>query len=490
MGHLLRLLATRNLPVTRHIASNGRGPGAGSGSVSNGTNTTSNMRSSQFNESGVALTNLALIYAGWYTDTTNETDLPNAYTVSASIEYPAGTYTQVTWAGATSTSITAGQNIVSDFVTVNIPANTQFWVRSFVSVTAGQVWHKSHVLDTARGEACEEGVGLSDKTMSGTITGATQGFRPSAMISKGMGFRKVSLGVIGDSITFGSGDGAFDARSNTSWIGRAASSNCPIINCSVSGTQLGNQVAAGKLSRRLDLFAKAGITHVIIDWGANDVASVGLGTLQTNASHVIGQVNAAGMKAVYTTITPKTTSTDKYYTTANQTPATGYTGGASSVRSQFNDWLRGLPSSLYACIENADILETARDSCIWKAGNTQTGYLAANTDSWTVGEGSTTTVFTSNSTQPANYYNFGSVLFTSGALNGTFVTSVTSQTAGGSFTVPTLASAPASGDTFKAYPFSAASTTDGLHPNVSSLSYGGHIILKENFVPILQAWNA
>jgi len=495
MGQLLRLLggmAGGSGIVVRNIASNTRAPGANGGAASNGVDTTANSRTSQVNESGKALTNLALVYSGWRTRASapSETDLPNDYTVTASIEYPSGTFTQVTWSGTTSKVITAGSNIVSDYMAVAIPAGARFWVRSFVSVTAGGVWPTSGTMHSGSPglELYQTGTGLSDMTMGGTIVGTSQGFRASGFLSRGTGFKKVSLGVFGDSIASGSGDGVYDTNSNTSWIGRAASGNCPILTTAIVGVTLADNVL--NLTRRLDLFQKCGITHVLCAWGANDVAVRTAPQIQADLTTLYNAIIAAGMKPVQTTTTPKSTTADFWYTEAGQTAAAGYTGGEASVRGVVNNWVRALNAGLYDYIETADNVETARSSSIWKAGNTQTTYLAPNTDVWTVGVGATTTSVPSNSTAAADYYRFGRIKFLTGALAGTMSGQVSGQTVGGTFTVPALASAPTAGDTFSAYPQFCNATNDGLHPNVSSSVFGGHIIMKEVAVPKIQGWNA
>ena len=126
-----------NALVTRNIASNCRVPGWQTGTLSNGTNTTANSRQPHNNESGAAVTSVQLVYSNWLTTATSEAANANALTITAAIEYPSGTFTQVKWGGATSTSIAAGVNLVSDACVVSIPAGAQFWSRTFVSVTSG-----------------------------------------------------------------------------------------------------------------------------------------------------------------------------------------------------------------------------------------------------------------------------------------------------------------------------------------------------------------
>ncbi len=479
--------------ILRNVVSAARGPGFALAGISNGTNTTQNGRSSFFNESGKALSSLALMYSGWYTDGTNEADMPNAYTVSASVEYPSGTFTQVTWGGATSKSVAAGTNETSDMIAVAIPVNAQFWVRGFVTVTAGQKWPISgSSLSAALGELGEVGVGLSDKTMSGTISGSSGALRPSAIVAPYVaGMKKVSLAVLGDSLAAGSGDGNFDARGNTGGYSRGATGRCPVMTIAVGGTRMQNQVLSGKMDRRMDLLRKAGVTHVLTNWSVNDVSSSRTqAQMQADMLTFWQWMQGLGIKPVQTTLTPKTASTDSWQSLANQTIDSFFTGGSSSIRSLVNANTRGLPAPLFDYVEIANVTESTIDSGKWGCGSGFSTHLGV-VDSWTVGAGSTTTSVTSNSTKATNYYQFGGALvFTSGALSGTRAT-VSSNTSGGTFTVPTMASAPASGDTFQAFPSTYGPTNDGTHPNVTSTGsfLGGHYIMADQTAAKIDFWN-
>lgn len=471
--------------VARNFTSATRSPGYNGSAISNGTNTNQNGRAAFVNESGQSCSTAALIYSGWYTNTTNETDNANPYTVTASIEYPAGTLTQVLWSGVSSKSITAGSNIVSDYATVSIPSGAQFWVRTYVSVTAGQTWPTSgSVTGTELGEV---GVGLSDKTMGGTITGTSAVLRPSAVISP-CASGKTSLAVLGDSIAAGAGDGNYDSNGNTGGFNRAATGLSPVMSIAVTGTTVQNQVISGKMNRRIDLLQKAGVTHALTDWSVNDVGSRTAAQIQTDQLNLWNQLSTAGLKVVQTTLTPESTSADAWQTTTNQTPKANFSG-SGSVRGLVNANIRTLPAPLYDYVEVANATETAQDSGIWGVGSTFNSHYSP-VDSWTVGSGSTTTSVTSNSTRGTNYYSFGgAIVFTSGALNGTRVT-VSSNTSGGTFTPSsTLASAPSSGDTFLAYPLSVAPTNDGTHPNVTGTNLGGHYLLKDVVAAKIPTWH-
>lgn len=478
--------------VLRNVASGVRAPGIGSGSLSNGTDTNQNFRSSHHNESGVGLSSMALMYCGWYLDATSELVCPNSYSVTAAIEYPSGIYTQVTWGGADSVSVMPGVNLVSDMMPISIPKDAQFWVRTFVSVSSGQRWPLCHNRVNSLGEQGELGSGLSDKSMSGTISGSSQGLRPAAILSYAPGMKKISMAGLGDSIVHGSGDGTFDARGNTSWIGRAATGVCPYLPVAVVGTQLSNQVVAGKLTYRLDYLKKAGITHIICNWGINDTTS-GYTTMQTNLQTLWTALAATGAKVFHCTLGPRSTSTDLWYTVSGQTAHSQYNGSGATGH-LINDYIRGNPAPLSGFIENSDVLSTSRYSGVWKTGDSHPDTYLLTSDALTASGTPTTTNVPTDSSRATNYYQFGSVKFNSGVLSGTVVSSGVANSGSNVTFSAALSSAPAAGDTLSARASAIRTNNDGIHPAVltnSALSgqiFGGHLMLRDNLIPVLQGW--
>lgn len=476
-----------------NIASAVRGPGgnstSGSTPLTNGTNTTQNSRSCFFNECGKTVTALAIVLPGWYVDGTNESSLPNNYTATASIEYPAGTFTQVTWSSSTSATVTPGTNLISDYVTLTtpIPAGSQFWVRIYVSVTAGQKWTVSdnyHPLNTALGEKGEQGVGLSDKTLSGTIGTGSLVLRPCGILSNSTsGYPKVNMAICSDSIGMGVGDNNYDSHNNIGGFARAATGLCPVLVLGDLGTQVSNQIISGKYAKRLDLITKCGITHVFTDYGVNDITLQYPGLtgaiLEANQVTFWNLISANGQQVIQSTLTPHTFSTDSWLTTASQSNYSAAFQGSTQVRGLSNANIRTTPSPLLTFVEVTNNLETAQDSNVWGVGAAFNSTHLRAIDSWTASGGTTTTV-TSNSTNATNYYNGGVVIFTSGALNG--VEKTISFNTGGTFTLGgSLSQAPSNGDTFTARPVSVRTTADGLHPVgiLGSPIYGGAYIIAD-----------
>lgn len=192
-------------------------------------------------------------------------------TISASVEYPAGTCTQIRFGGAPGGPMPAGGTIISDPVRVSIPIATVFWIRMFFECPAGIV-HNSWQFGPI-GDSLDFGSsGLVDKTLGGPI--ANKGpytYPPLAIIGP---TTRPSVVIIGDSIGFGYGtsdsaimDGrmgiiaksfpsdlafcnlASNASTAQDWINRSRSRSVVYPYCSNLVSQLGrNDVSQNQAS--------------------------------------------------------------------------------------------------------------------------------------------------------------------------------------------------------------------------------------------------
>jgi lysophospholipase L1-like esterase len=164
---------------------------------------------------------------------------------------------------------------------------------------------------------------------------------------------------------------------------RALMGKAGIIQASRISDQASVAVTAASL-RRLGMVNRC--TSAIIQLGINDM-SFSLTTLQTNLLTLAKFMRRQGIpKVFFITISPFTTSTDGWATTANQTPT-----GSNGNRVTHNNWVRagcpvnattlapvavGTGGALFAgqsghpvtgYFEVADTVESARDSGKWKA---------------------------------------------------------------------------------------------------------------------------
>lgn len=355
---------------------------------SDGTDTDSNSRIAAWNETGAAVTKLRVYFPNWMATAVSESDAFNTINVTASIEYPAGTFTQLAFGGARSVAIANGGLGESDEATLTtaIPADAQFWIWTYVAVAAGGKWPQGYQIRTSAGEAADFTTGV-DRTGGAAITNAApttkrRGYGPGAV--KATAFtgtpRTMAVALVGDSTVMGSTDGSSDTRGNTGYAGRAFASVAPALNLGIAGTKASDNLGAN-FSRRMALLRKAGITHVYCGYSQNDVAAGrALATMQGNLTSLWQMFADEGWKVIQATSMPRSSSTNGFLTTGGQTalttPAGAFDGGTGSKRSQLNAWIRTVPSPLYRCFEVSDALEPSRDAGIWRAGDGST-YLTA-----------------------------------------------------------------------------------------------------------------
>jgi hypothetical protein len=215
----------------------------------------------------------------------------------------------------------------------------------------------------------------SDYTTVGDIptNPSDNGYGPYGVCAYGTDAKAISFGIFGDSIARGN----YGTLSSVYEEGIIAD-GYTFINFAVSGGQL-NSAPNNTPTRRMALAAATGCNHAIVGYGTNDIdiGNVALATMQTNATTMWTNLKSNGFKKIIqSTILPKTTDATSPGT-VDTTPTGGFTGGASSRRSQYNAWLRGLTLGTSTTPDNihelADVLESTRDSGLWLNPVTNTG---------------------------------------------------------------------------------------------------------------------
>lgn len=334
-------------------------PGFGAVSDSNGTDTSMNSRIAMYNELGTALETIKVHYGNFKTTGTTEAAGANQISIRAAVEYPAGVFTPLQFAGVRDIVLAGGAFGSSDALDIYIPSNHQFWIRTFVSVTAGGVWPRGYVINSSRGEAAETGT-PAEKTTSGTITGSANAFGPLGVTATAFENNPLGAAVatIGDSISAGSGDGNYDLRGNTGWNGRASYNLIPHAMIAVGGTGVQNQ--ATNFQYRLEMLKRLKVTHVVVGWGINDLNSGrSVAEVQADLQAMWNLLDTNGFKVWQNTITPR--STGSWSTLAGQTPT------LLTQRNSLNAFLRTIPAPLEGIIDMALVTEaTGGDAGKWK----------------------------------------------------------------------------------------------------------------------------
>jgi hypothetical protein len=305
-----------------------------------------------------SITSLQLVFGNWFVQTLYGDNAPEAgsggtLTVEASIEYPEGTFTRVTFGSSNTYVIADGGSVTSDAVNVSIPNGAKFFVRvrrtGSYAATFTDSAYGPHI-DVANGDALES---TSNNTvMSGTVTDSNSGLYamwPQAIIAT---TSVPSVAILGDSRQAGYGD---SPSANQGEVGKAIGDSVAYIDLGCASDHAHGFVASH--SRRVALANFC--THVVCGYGGGDILLSTYTAAQTEAN--IQTIRGYFSQPFFqTTLPPITTGAWNLADHSDQT-----LGSTNSVRVEFNDWVRSGPTGITP-IEITDYVESSRDSGYWK----------------------------------------------------------------------------------------------------------------------------
>lgn len=355
---------------------------------------------------GVDASDLQLGFGNWantiITGVHVDNDSATSVTFAAGVKDASGTTYALTFQGQRNVVLSGGL-ILSDVLPIEVSKGDQIYVRVYISAGTAH-WNRS-----APGTVIAPGgfTAAGDYTQTGSPA-VTQvfavGWGPMCILGtpKGNPFDiPKSVLVQGDSIAWG----AFDGLTGANYVGynpaqpvyagggyfaRVLSGQAGFINAALQGDNLSYFLAGMGHFRRASLIKY--VRYVIIEYGFGDV-NIGRTALQVGAD-VLTQATrnlAKGVAAnIITTITPQTTSTDRFNTTANQTI---FSSSIETERVAHNNWVRdGAPIDpttklrvntgtlnalrygdtghpIKGYLDIADVLESARNSGKFKTPN-------------------------------------------------------------------------------------------------------------------------
>jgi hypothetical protein len=285
-------------------------------------------------------------------------------TITASVEYPVGTFTRILFSGAVTGTASDNSRFRSDKIAINIPRGAQFYIRTYRVCSAG-------VLTSAPGAGAIinpenalvfSGGAATDQTMGGVVYSSTnlraQWFGPSAIL--GM-TRRATYGLVGDSRIHGASDTLVASSRDMGTVGRAIGKDYAYLNMGISSEQLTGFTGSG--AHRVAMADYC--SHQVLQLGANDLSSgaASVATKFNNAKALLNQLKPI----ISTTIEPyAVTSTDLFITTANQT-----VGPTNADRITENNRRRAGIAGVVACWDIADAIEVnaagalTRDGGLW-----------------------------------------------------------------------------------------------------------------------------
>ena len=304
---------------------------------------------------------IKLEFPNWYLGGSGETAMGGDATIYAGLEYPLGsTPVRIPFGGLAAGTIPDGQSLLSDALAISIPAGEQFAIKTLYENSAGVPY-----ITVNRNQAAERWQGgtgaLTDNTTTSTnpSTLSTLAYVPAAII--GMTRRRTFF-FAGDSKVQGQGD--------TSGIGlkgeleRSIGGDYAFINACRGGEGIVGPVT-DDYSRRLALSGYC--SDVISNYGINDISAGS--SAELTASRLAEFAEFFTGKPVHQmTVAPRSASSDGFATVENQT-----THGNNAERVELNSLIRAGIAGFTGFIELADVVESARDSGLWKAGHTSDG---------------------------------------------------------------------------------------------------------------------
>jgi len=288
-----------------------------------------------------------------------------------SVEY-AGSFYRGYFNGNRKATLSPGGRILSDLIVIpDLPDLASVFVRSRAEVSGTSV----PVLGVIGTYRDYEGVALGGTALvdSTGATGYTVSDDKAVPTATAIRADSDSLLFVGDSIIHGTGnDNLIDSTPGRQvvwgWARRWCYDKLP---CDVFGYP-------GGTVEQFATIANAPFGHAAIDsysansaiiaFGANDCLTRTAEQIIAGYTSLISRFRAKGiLKIIGVTIMPRTTSTDAWATTANQTPATGF--GVGGVRDVVNAWIKSTPL-LNGYIDPCPVVEAPGN--VWKTGGKTT----------------------------------------------------------------------------------------------------------------------
>lgn len=317
-----------------------------------------------------AVVDFKIVLQGWIGNGGTDAGIGSDTTVnSAWFEYPVGTFTSIKFSSSSNGTITSGQNLTSDTISVPVSDGTMGYIYLNQS-NATQIYYGGNVTNTALGEAMTTSSSPisftpGDTVVNNTVSGASLS-SPAAII--GLTIAK-SISINGDSLGVGTNDG-FDIQGNHGYIARSVGPFVGYINMAFGGSNTSQWAAANAPQR--SALANLYCTDVFWNLGVNDTLFATT-ALQTQARLTLAYNAFLPLRSWQSTLTMFTGSSNSWIDAAGQTPDATSTPKILDI----NTWIRGTPSPLSGYFDPYPLVESSPGSGLWLFNGT-TNYATAD----------------------------------------------------------------------------------------------------------------
>lgn len=285
-----------------------------------------------------AIQDIVLSYPGWAM-IPQEADYPSAYTVTAAIEYPVGTFWPCYVNGSRTLTVPISHTESRfDPVAITIPAGATFYVKSWVTWTVGHFYlSPSLACATLATSWTKRGTDVADLTLDATTqTGTSSSFGFGPHVFGTLATPCATLGILGDSLVPAGGfPDPVLLGSEHGWPVEAMLGKLPAVNLASSGSGI-TQSMLRQEGRQYVL--RQSCTHILYGFIHNDMNNGGKTLAEAQALLRAGTAIYLnrGQKVFPVTCTHAGTSTNGFIDQINQGPLDA---GINAQRIAFNNWL-------------------------------------------------------------------------------------------------------------------------------------------------------
>jgi hypothetical protein len=285
---------------------------------------------------------------------------------------------RVFFGGKKSTTHEIGALTISDPIGRYVPQGARIGIVAHIEAASSIPFWRGRTVVTSGGnlgqERAEQGVTVTDKTLSGGLT-TTQlpTYVPLLILGTPANPLARSVALVGDSITDGGVNESVDADGMLGYFEKGLGKTVASAKFSRGGDKMSAWVNR-RHSRNAAIFPN--FTDVEINLGTNDLYkdNASLATLKAGATTLVQEFQAAGLSVTMNTLLP-INPTD-HSTTTGWSLADGSdqgVGTTDATRLAYNAWLLagGLPG--VRVIDTASAVTLAGNPSKWKAGYTADG---------------------------------------------------------------------------------------------------------------------